>query len=88
MQNHSHTLLTPQEARTYLRDNESATSTGTRSVHDRESVTGRPVTYLDALSHTPSPVTAHEMDQAKDGGCTISYKNFLHPHNFLTYLMF
>ena len=76
MQNHSHTMLTLQDARNYVRDNESATSTGTRPVLDRESVTGRPVTYLDAPSHTPSPVTADQMDQLKDGGCTISYKNF------------
>nr|CAN63146.1 hypothetical protein VITISV_029486 [Vitis vinifera] len=87
----SHTLLTPQEARNYVRDNESATSTGTRpgkcyTTGTRPGQcnwsTGRPgkcnrtVTYLDALSHTPSPVTADQMDQAKDGGCTISYKNF------------
>ena len=77
MQNHSHTMLTLQDASNYVRDNEWASSTSPRQVGDQESVTGQPVTYMDDRSHPPSPVTADQMDQLKDGGCTLtSYKIF------------
>ena len=77
MQNHSHTMLTLQDASNYVRNNEWTTSTGPRPVSDRESVIGRPVTYMDARSHPPSPVTADQMDRLKDEGFTLtSYKIF------------